>query len=184
MRPLTEDENRAVFDKLAKFLGVHLKLLLSRTDIPHVLRLHRERVYYVSELVLRKASNIARERLASLGTCVGKFTHARKFHLAVTALDVLAPYAVGKVWLKPSAEMSFLYGNHVLKAGVGKVTEGMAGGDGVVVHTMGGLPLGFGLTARPGSEWRKAAPTDIVVLNQADVGGYLRDEASSPASAL
>jgi len=28
-----------------------------------------------------------------------------------------------KVWVKPSAELSFLYGNHVLKAGLGRITE-------------------------------------------------------------
>lgn len=27
------------------------------------------------------------------------------------------------MWVKPSAELSFLYGNHVLKAGLGRITE-------------------------------------------------------------
>ena len=42
---------------------------------------------------MRKATNIARKQLVSLGTCVGKFTKSGKFHLQVTALDILAPYA-------------------------------------------------------------------------------------------
>ena len=47
---------------------------------------------------MRKATNVARKNLVCLGTCVGKFTKSGKFHLQITALDVLAPYA--KVSLK------------------------------------------------------------------------------------
>ncbi len=46
-----------------------------------------------SETLMKKATNIARKRLISMGTCVGKFTKTGKFHLQVTALDVIAPYA-------------------------------------------------------------------------------------------
>ncbi len=48
---------------------------------------------------MRKATNIARKQLISLGTCIGKFTKSGKFHLQITALDVLAPYAkVGSMY--------------------------------------------------------------------------------------
>ena len=46
-----------------------------------------------SEVIMRKATNISRKQLISLGTCIGKFTKSAKFHLQITALDVLAPYA-------------------------------------------------------------------------------------------
>lgn len=42
---------------------------------------------------MRKATNIARENLVSLGTCFGKITKSGKFRLHITALDFLAPYA-------------------------------------------------------------------------------------------
>jgi 60S ribosome subunit biogenesis protein NIP7 len=42
---------------------------------------------------MKKAGNVARENLISLGTCMGKFTKTKKFRLHVTALDYLAPYA-------------------------------------------------------------------------------------------
>ena len=42
---------------------------------------------------MRRATNIARKQLISLGTCIGKFTKSGKFHLHVTALDLIAPYA-------------------------------------------------------------------------------------------
>jgi hypothetical protein len=50
-------------------------------------------VFYVSEEIMKKAGNVGRDSLISLGTCMGKFTKTRKFRLHVTALDYLAPYA-------------------------------------------------------------------------------------------
>lgn len=42
---------------------------------------------------MKRATNVARKNLISLGMCIGKFTKSKKFHLQVTALDVIAPYA-------------------------------------------------------------------------------------------
>lgn len=50
-------------------------------------------MYYSSEKLMRQASVIAREPLLAFGTCLGKFTKTKKFHLHITALDYLAPYA-------------------------------------------------------------------------------------------
>ena len=57
-----------------------------------------------------------RKQLIGFGSCFGKFTKTKKFRLHVTCLDYVAQHAQHKVWLKPSAEQSFLYGNNVLKA--------------------------------------------------------------------
>jgi ribosome biogenesis protein Nip4 len=35
-------------------------------------------------------------------------------------------YAQYKLWIKPAGEMSFLYGNNVLKAHLGRITENCA----------------------------------------------------------
>ncbi len=50
-------------------------------------------IYDFSESTMRKATNIARKNLISLGTCIGKFTKSGKFHLQITVLDLIAPYA-------------------------------------------------------------------------------------------
>lgn len=42
-----------------------------------------------------------------------------------------------KVWLKLTSEMSVLYGNHVLKGGLGRITDSIVPGDGVVVFYVG-----------------------------------------------
>lgn len=185
MRPLTDEETTQVFEKLAKFIGTNIKQMVDPSDgTMYCFRLQKDRVYYVSELVMRLATNVSRDKLASLGVCIGKFTHHKNFHLHISALNYLAKYARFKVWVKPSSEMSFLYGNHLLKAGLGRITENIEKGQGVVVYNMSDMPLGFGLAARTTADCRKAAPTDIVVLNQADLGMYLRAEETTPASAL
>lgn len=46
-----------------------------------------------SEELMRKATNISREKLYMIGTCFGKFTKTMKFRLHITALEYLAPYA-------------------------------------------------------------------------------------------
>lgn len=59
MRPLTEDETRLVFDKLYKFLGKSIKQLVDRPDEPYSFRLQRNRVFYVREDIMRRATNVS-----------------------------------------------------------------------------------------------------------------------------
>ena len=47
-----------------------------------------------------------------------------------------------KVWVKPQSEMSFLYGNNVVKSGLGRMTEGIPQYAGVIVYSMSDIPLG------------------------------------------
>jgi len=176
MRPLTEEENKAVFEKLANYIGKNIVHLIDRPDEHYCFRLQKERVFYVSESSMRLGMSCARTNLISLGTCFGKFSKSGKFKLHITALDYLAQYAKYKVWIKPNGEMSFLYGNHVLKNHLGRITEDTPEHQGVVVYNMNDVPLGFGVTSRSTVDTRKLDPTAIIVFHQADVGEYLRDE--------
>ena len=88
MRPLTEEETQLLFEKLSKYIGRNIKHLIDRSDAIYCFRLHKQFVYYVSEEVVRKATNAAGENLISLGTCFGKFTKSRKLQLQITALDI------------------------------------------------------------------------------------------------
>lgn len=80
--------------------------------------------------------------------------------------------------------MPFLYGNHVLKAHLGRITEDTPEHQGVVVFAMNDVPLvrlidsppyqyltaisqGFGVTARSTIDTRKLDPTSIIVFHQA-----------------
>lgn len=108
--------------------------------------------------------------------CFGKFTKGGRFMLQVTCLDYIAKYAEKKVWVKATGEQNFLYGNHVLKAHMAKITEGCERNQGVVVCTLSDMPIGFGILGRAPEEFKLMDPTAIVVINQADVGEYLRLE--------
>lgn len=78
--------------------------------------------------------------------------------------------------MKPSSEMSFLYGNHVLKSGIGRMTEGIPQYAGVIVLSMTNIPLGFGRAAHTTEAAKDLDPTAITVLHQADIGEFLRVE--------
>ena len=98
MRPLTEEESKTLFTILANYLGKNLLQLLSSDVEPYIFRLHRERVYYVSEATMKLSTSVARPNLVSLGgTCLGKFSKSGKFRLQISSLDLLAKYAKYKV---------------------------------------------------------------------------------------
>lgn len=178
MRPLTEEETKIFFEKLMKYVGANIKFLVERKDEDYCFRLHRNRVYYMPERLAKRASNVKTKKLVAVGTCFGKFTKTLKFKLHITSIDYLAQYARYKVWIKPSSEMSYLYGNNIVKSGLGRITENTPKHQGVVLLNMADVPIGFGVTAKSTLECRKAVPTDVVCFHQADLGEYLRDEAT------
>ena len=149
MRPLTEPETKTLFEKLAAYTGPSLSHLIdpptpstsaSKPD-RHVFRIQGSRVYYVRESLANLATSVARDNLLSLGTCLGKFTKTGKFRLHITSLEVIAPHARYKVWIKGNGEMPFLYGGHVVKAHVGRWSEDCPEHQGVVVLSMNDTPL-------------------------------------------
>ena len=176
MRPLTDDETKSVLIKLDYYIGKNVAKLIDRNDDTYCFRLHKERVYYASEKIMKAAANVAKEDLVSFGVCIGKFTKSRKFRLHCTFVDYMAPYAKNKVWLKAGSEQAFLYGNHVLKSGIARVSEEMDVNQGVIVFSSADSPIGFGVSTKSTASTRSCDPGIIVVLHQADVGEYLRSE--------
>lgn len=147
MRPLTEAETRTLFQKLADYTGRSLNNLIAPSatsgESAHrfVFRIQKDRVYYVREELANLATSVARISLLSLGTCIGKFTKTGKFRIHITALDIIAPHARYKVWVKPNGEMPFLYGGNIVKAHVGRWSEDCPQHQGVVVLSMDDTPL-------------------------------------------
>ncbi len=80
---------------------------IDRTDEAYCFRLHRDRVFYVSEASMRLGISVARPNRISLGTCLGKFSKGGNFRLHITALDYLAQYAKYKVCGIASSKPSF-----------------------------------------------------------------------------
>eukprot|EP00434_Breviolum_minutum_P032832 symbB.v1.2.029039.t1/scaffold3137.1/size62610/1 len=102
MRALSDDETRLVFEKLKKYIGQNLRQMVDRPDGIFLFRLHKERVFYMSERLLKHAGHIPKKELLSAGVCIGKFTHSRKFRLQITALDylVMMPAVLEAIELK------------------------------------------------------------------------------------
>lgn len=46
------------------------------------------------------------------------------------------------MWVKPTSEMSFLYGNNIPKSGVGRITDDTPQYAGVIVYNMSDVALG------------------------------------------
>ncbi|PVU94692.1 hypothetical protein BB561_002361 [Smittium simulii] len=177
MRPLTEDETKTFFKKLSNYVGKNISSLIDRPDGMYCFRLHKNRVYYVREEIMKLAISVGSKNLISLGICFGKFNNSGKFRLHITSLVYIAQYSKYKVWVKSNGIMSFLYGNHILKAHVGKMSEDVPEHMGVVIYSLDSdTPLGFGATAKAATEVSKANPNAIIVYHQADAGEYLRDE--------
>ena len=53
-----------------------------------------------------------------------------------------------KIWIKPSGENAFIYGNHILKTHISRVTEDINKNDGCIVYNLNNIPLGFGNVAK------------------------------------
>ncbi|KAI4500531.1 hypothetical protein M0802_004493 [Mischocyttarus mexicanus] len=176
MRRLSEERTKLVFEKLKKYIGENIKNLIDRPDSTYCFREKKNRVYYVSEKILKLANTINPDNLVSLGICFGKFTKSGKFILHITALHYLAPYAQHKLWVKSSAEQQFLYGHHVIKSGLGRITENTEQYQGVVVYSMNDIPLGFGAMAKSTLDCKNADPMATICFHQADIGEYLRSE--------
>lgn len=176
MRPLATDELKKLFEKLSKYIGKNVEHLLKNPTEAHSFRLQKDRVYYVSESLIKASQSLPSDTVLSLGTCIGKFTKSKNFKLLITALDVIGKYALYKVWVKPSSEMQFLYGNNVPKSGLGRITDEVPQYGGVVVLSMNDVPLGFGVAAQSTAQCKELEPTGNVVLHQGDIGEYLRTE--------
>lgn len=125
-RPLTEDETRAVFEKLANYVVslIALRRLCSMAykqhkgknlvhivnpsgaskdeiedddEVAPLLRLQKDKVFLLNTSINNLATSVARPNLISLGQCLGKFTKSGKFKLGIGSLDVLARWARYKV---------------------------------------------------------------------------------------
>lgn len=174
MRALSEQEEEKVVGKLRLFVGDATKDLLSDKRLHY----NNQKILLITDGILKATSQLKRKEIISAGTIIGKFTKHDNFRITITALHALQEYALHRVWIKASAEMNFLYGNNALRSHVQKVSEDIPMNAGVFVYNHANTPLGFGILAVGPSSYAKARGGDIVVLQQADNGEYVRRELS------
>lgn len=176
MRPLTPEEYKKLFDKLAQYIGQNTAHLLEAKGEEKVFRLHNSRIWYISKELARLSSCVSKSNLMGIGVLFAKVTHNGHIRIQVTALEHIAQFAVFKLWVKPNQEQKFLYGGNVTRAGLGRITESTPKYQKVAVFSMGDVPLGFGVAAQSTLECRKCEMNAQVLFHEADVGEYLRDE--------
>lgn len=162
MRPLTESESKQLFEKLHKFIKNHLPELVKE----YVFRLQRNRIYMVPNHVENHCSSVPRKSLVHAGIYIAKITHGHHIHLTIGCLHILSKYA-RKVQVKG---MGVLYGQSVLRRSILKISDDVQVGDGVVISSEG-VDAGIGLVVSLSMD-----PTKTVLINQADLGEYLRDQ--------
>ena len=120
-------------------LGPNTKHLVDRKDEEWVLSLaptanmvHAEAASFVWLPTSRERTSFPSASLFA------KQTHNGHVHVQITALEYIAQYALYKVWVKPSQEQSFMYGNHITRNGLGRITENTPQYQGVAVFNMAG----------------------------------------------
>jgi 60S ribosome subunit biogenesis protein NIP7 len=79
MRPLTEEETKTLFEKLAHYVGSSLKNIIAPLDNSpkadrYVFRISGSRIYYVKLSLANLAVSVPRDTLLSLGICMGTYT--------------------------------------------------------------------------------------------------------------
>jgi 60S ribosome subunit biogenesis protein NIP7 len=76
MRKLTDTELHVVLRKLAEYTGSSLKDVIALDNTleaeRHVFRISQQRVFHVRLSIANLATSVARDKLLSLGTCLGK----------------------------------------------------------------------------------------------------------------
>ena len=138
--------------------------------------MHKDKIYYIPVNLLKFINHAGFDEIISAGTCFGKFTKTKRFRISITCLDYLAKYAKHKVWIKPAGEQAFVYGKNVIRMHLAKITENTATNSNVVVLSLADIPLGFGVTAKSTDECKDLPPTSLIVINQSDIGEYLRSQ--------
>lgn len=135
MRLLTDEELTLMFSKIKKYLGQNVKMLLEvqEGEDAMVFRMIKQKVYLVPILLVKQCSVFGKKELLHAGVCFGQFSKSGKFRLHITALDFLGRFSSRKIWLKPNGEQNFLYGNHVLKAHIGSISEHCIRNEGVII---------------------------------------------------
>ena len=175
MRELKPEEAKKVEQRLRKYVGNNVDSIFNPT---YVLALQGPRVFYARRDLYNKAAPLPRDAVVSVGTCLGRFTKSERFILKITALPLLVTYATDSVRVRASAEMHFVYGNHIQKTHLHRIEPETLKNAGVLVLSPNNIPLGFGVTSKAGTEIVSGDNSAIVVLRHGDTGEYLREEQS------
>ncbi|AEA38983.1 ribosome biogenesis protein (nucleomorph) [Cryptomonas paramecium] len=176
MRVLKKDEMRILFTKIVKFQKNFFFMFVKNCiKIFFSFRIIKRKVFFVRNTVMCRGVLFYKKNLMSLGTCIGNFNRFDCFYFFVTALNFLNSLSnFNFVIIKNFEENSFIKGKHLKKFQLSSITRQLSSNDGVLVFNENNLLLGFGEIVKNFSQVQVISKNHIVIINQGDIGKYVR----------
>nr|UXY87810.1 ribosome biogenesis protein [Cryptomonas curvata] len=176
MRILKLDEARTILIKIIKFQGIFFKHFIKKhIQNFQVFRILKKRVFFASIIVISRANSFASKKIGSIGTCIGIFNKSSKFYFLISALNFLTKFSkFNSIFINETGEKIFTYGKHLKKIYIIKITKELTHNDGVIVLGKKKIPIGLGEIIKDFLELSKISDKETVIINQADVGKYIR----------
>lgn len=176
MRELKIEEARFLLTRLVKYKGKKLINFLKVNFISFlVFKVQKNRIFFSSLFLYSRIFNFAKKRIGSFGICIGRFSHSRKLKFLIPFLNLLLKNkGVFSAVLNGEGEKSFLFGKHVEKKNVSKISKNIFKNDGIVLFSKNKIPIGFGETLKSIVFIAKFDSKMILFINQGDTGLYVR----------
>ena len=177
MRALTANEARIFIAKMIKFQGNFFLIFLKKKITKnYFFKLQNNRVFFSSFSVFSKALLFSKKKIASVGSCIGRFNNSLKFYLMISALNFFSKMSRKySILIDKLGQRIFLYGNHLKKKNLLEMNRNLYSNDRVIVFGKNSsLPLGFGEIRKNSFEILIQQEKNIIMINQADIGQYIR----------
>jgi 60S ribosome subunit biogenesis protein NIP7 len=176
MRVLLKEEIRLFLIKVVKYQGDEIIDFLKDNKFTNcTYRLQRGRIFYSSYSIIAKAGNFLKNKIGSIGICIGRFSKTGKFFILIPG-EVLMEKILKKkiVPLTLKGEKIFLYGSHLSKDMIHEISNNLKKGDGIVLKGMNGLIIGLGELLKSIIFVKISRQKEMLLLNHADIGCYIR----------
>mmetsp|Transcript_4128 Transcript_4128/g.9851 ORF Transcript_4128/g.9851 Transcript_4128/m.9851 type:complete len:179 (+) Transcript_4128:1361-1897(+) len=176
MRVLLKEEIRLFLTKLVKYQGDEIVEFLRDNKYSNcTYRLQRGRIFYSSYPIIAKAGNFLKNKIGSIGVCIGRFSKTGKFFILIPG-EVLMEKILKKkiVSLTLKGEKTFLYGSNLSKDMIHEISNNLKKGDGIVLKGMNGLIVGLGELLKSIIFVKVSRQKEMLIINHADIGSYIR----------
>jgi 60S ribosome subunit biogenesis protein NIP7 len=176
MRELKIEEARFLISKFIKFKGNKIFEFIKSIYFNFSLfRLQKNRIFFCASLLYYRAINFYKKNLGSIGSCIGRFTHSRKFYFLIPALNLLIKnQKFFSIFTNSMGEKQFIFGNNLKKEKILKLSKNIFESDGVILIGMNSLPIGFGESLKSTILLPKVKNCSLLVINHSDIGRYIR----------
>jgi 60S ribosome subunit biogenesis protein NIP7 len=176
MRVLKIDEARLIFTKIVKFQGIFfINFIKKRISELYLFRILKNRIFYASIILISRANSFSKKNIGSLGICIGRFDKSGKFYFLIPALNFLIKCPkFNSIIINEIGEKNFIYGRHLRKNFLSKIIKYLNRNDGVIIMGKDNFPLGLGEILKDSSDFLRISDKEIVIINQGDIGKYIR----------